>query len=105
VLVTNSEFSNGLSFAAVSAQTALAWPYPPSGGLGLTTDGGETFRTVFQGPSGSTLFWAGYSDPSRAYLLVATNTSPYNGQLWESNDGGVTWSQVNFNLRQTSPSK
>jgi hypothetical protein len=105
VLVTNSEFSNGLSFAAVSAHTALAWPYPPSGGLGLTTDGGETFRTVFQGPSGSTLFWAGYSDPSRAYLLVATNTSPYNGQLWESNDGGVTWSQVNFNLRETSPSK
>jgi photosystem II stability/assembly factor-like uncharacterized protein len=95
-LFPNDEFSNELSFAAVSASTALVWPVPPSGGLALTTDGGRTLHTVFQGPSGSDLLWVGYSDPSRAYLLLATNTPPYGGQLWKSNDGGATWAQVRF---------
>jgi photosystem II stability/assembly factor-like uncharacterized protein len=95
-LVTENEFSNGLSFAAVSASTALVWPVPPSGGLELTTDAGGTFHSVFHGPTGSDLFWVGYSDPSRAYLLIATNTTPYAGQLWESNDGGDSWTQVHF---------
>jgi hypothetical protein len=92
-------FSNGLSFAAASATTALVWPSPPSGGLALTTDGGSTLRTVFRGPAGSDLFWAGYSDPWRAYLLIATNTFPYAGQLWKSSDGGAIWSQVHFARR------
>jgi hypothetical protein len=91
--------------AAVSARTALVWPGPPpSGGLALTTDGGETFHTVFQGPSGSDLFWAGYSDPSRAYLLIAMNMTPLAGQLWESNDGGATWGQVHFTPDDIPPS-
>lgn len=98
-LATTDEFSNGLSFAAVSASTALVWPVPPSGGLSLTTDGGRSLHTVFEGPAGSDLFWVGYSDPSRAYLLIAPNTTPYGGQLWESNDGGATWAQVPFALR------
>jgi photosystem II stability/assembly factor-like uncharacterized protein len=97
-LATNDEFSNGLSFAAVSASTALVWPVPPTGGLALTTDGGRTLRSVFQGSAGSDLLWVGYSDPSRAYLLIATNTAPYGGQLWESNDGGATWAQVPFTI-------
>jgi len=97
-LATNDEFSNGLSFAAVSATTALVWPVPPTGGLALTTDGGRTLHSVFQGPAGSVLLWVGYSDPSRAYLLIATNTAPYGGQLWESNDGGATWAQVPFTI-------
>lgn len=81
------------------------WPGPPpSGGLALTTDGGETFHTVFQGPSGSDLFWAGYSDPSRAYLLIAMNMTPLAGQLWESNDGGATWGQVHFTPDDIPPS-
>jgi hypothetical protein len=105
LVLSRNAFSNGLSFAPVSASTALVWPSPPSGGLALTTDGGETLHTVFRGPSGSDLFWAGYSDPSRAYLLIATNTRPYAGQLWESNDGGATWSQVHFAGSEFSPSR
>lgn len=97
-LASDDEFSNGLSFAAVSATTALVWPVPPTGGLALTTDGGRTLHSAFQGPAGSVLLWVGYSDPSRAYLLIATNTAPYGGQLWESNDGGATWAQVPFTI-------
>ncbi len=83
----NTVFTNGVAIAPVWASNALAWPAPRMLGLALTTDGGEKFRTVFQGPN-PTALWAGYVDPSHAFLIATTGTT---GQLWRSKDGGVSW--------------
>jgi photosystem II stability/assembly factor-like uncharacterized protein len=89
-----TEFSNGLSIAPISASTALVWPHASSGGLALTTNGGQSFTSVLDRGAGATILWAGYSDSERAYAIFATGT--YAGQLWISSDGGRTWSEVHF---------
>ena len=104
--VTTGGFDNALTIAPASAAPAIIWPAPPAGGLGLTTDGGDNFRTVFGGkaPDGGmypAVIWAGYSTASRAYLLesltpsAASAVKPAN-ELWKSNDGGLRWTQVRF---------
>jgi photosystem II stability/assembly factor-like uncharacterized protein len=89
-----TEFSNGLAIAPVSASTALVWPFDNSGGLALTTNGGQSYASVLDGGTGATTVWAGYSDPQRAYAILSTGVS--SGELWMSSDGGNTWSQVHF---------
>lgn len=86
-------FSNGLTVAPVDAKTALAWPAGTGAGLVLTTDGGNSYQRVYRGPPTMTLWWAGFSDPSRAYGIVH---GQYGGQLIESTDGGTSWQPVPF---------
>jgi hypothetical protein len=104
--VRTGGFDNGLTIAPVSAATAIIWPAPPGGGLGFTSDGGDRFRTVFGGEAPHSgmypaIIWAGYSTPSRAYLLesltpsAASAVKPPN-ELWKSDDGGQEWTEVRF---------
>lgn len=89
-------FSNALRLTAASASVALAWPSQdvaaaPSGSLDRTTNGGKTFSVVLSGSSS----WAGFSDPSRAYALLASSQATLGAtRLFESNDGGATWHLV-----------
>jgi len=87
VATATGEFPNSLKLAAASSSVALASPAPEtlSGALVRTTNGGSTFTVVLPGSSPSTITWVGFSDPSRAYALVA-------GSLFESSDGGALWS-------------
>ena len=67
--VPTGGFDNALTISPASAGTALIWPAPPSGGLALTTNGGDSFLRVFGGeaPSAGTypaLIWAGYATAS-----------------------------------------
>jgi photosystem II stability/assembly factor-like uncharacterized protein len=82
-------FPNSLRLAAASSSVALASPAPEtlSGALVRTTNGGSTCAVVLSGSTPSTVSWAGFSDPSRAYALLA-------GSLFESSDGGATWRSV-----------
>lgn len=93
---SSTEFSNGLDLAPVSATTALAWPAGGQSGVALTTDGGTSFQTVLTGKTGSFVTFAGYSDPSRAYVIFSKGTGEKTGLMYESNDGGHTWTQVSF---------
>jgi photosystem II stability/assembly factor-like uncharacterized protein len=88
------EFTNALGIAAVSAETALVWPFESSGGLALTTDGGARYARVLDAGPAATVVWAGYSDSQRAYAVLATGVDA--GQLWMSSDGGRSWSRVRF---------
>jgi len=75
-------------------------------GLALTTDGGKTFRMVFIGESpaggpGFVVLWAGFTSASRAYLLAAPSAlvaerAHAAGQLWQSDDGARSWTEVRF---------
>jgi hypothetical protein len=82
-------FPNSLKVAAASSSVALASPTPESldGALVRTTDGGSSYSVVLTGSNQSTVSWMGFSDPSRAYALLA-------GTLYESGDGGVTWHAI-----------
>lgn len=84
-------FPNSLELAAASTSVALASPAPEtlSGALVRTSNGGSTFAVVLSGSSPSSVSWVGFSDPSRAYALLA-------GSLFESSDGGSTWRSVAF---------
>jgi photosystem II stability/assembly factor-like uncharacterized protein len=91
VATATGAFPNSLELAAVSSSVALASPAPEtlSGALVRTTNGGSTFAAVLSGSSPSSVSWVGFSDPSRAYALLA-------GSLFESSDGGATWRSVAF---------
>lgn len=92
----HTEFSNGLALAPVSSTTALAWPSGTAGTLMRTTDGGQSYSAVLKRPSSYAVYWAGYSDPTRAYAILSNDSAPHSGQLLESEDGGVTWTAVSF---------
>jgi hypothetical protein len=92
-------FDNALHFTAASSSVALAWPGQEFSGeapaaLDRTTNGGETYSAVVS--SAWRVQWAGYSDPTRAYAILAPdNTGPTAAtRLFESNDGGATWHEV-----------
>lgn len=89
VATATGPFPNSLTLAAASSSVALASPAPEtlSGALVQTTNGGSTYAVVLSSPS--TVSWVGFSDPSRAYALLA-------GSLFESSDAGVTWRSVAF---------
>lgn len=89
VATATGAFPNSLKLAAASSSVALASPAPEtlSGALVRTTNGGSTYAVVLSGSSPSTVSWVGFSDPSRAYALLA-------GSLFESSDGGATWRSV-----------
>jgi photosystem II stability/assembly factor-like uncharacterized protein len=89
VATATAPFPNSLKLAAASSSVALASPAPEtlSGAVARTTNGGSTFAVVLSGSSPSTISWVGFSDPSRAYALLA-------GSLFESTDGGGTWRSV-----------
>ncbi len=91
VATATGAFPNSLKLAAASSSVALASPAPEtlSGALVRTTNGGSTYAVVLSGSSPSTVSWMGFSDPSRAYALLA-------GSLFESSDGGATWRSVAF---------
>ncbi|MGA2835302.1 MAG: hypothetical protein ABSF84_01770 [Acidimicrobiales bacterium] len=91
VATATRPFPNSLELAAASSSVALASPVPETltGALFRTTDGGGTYAVVLSGSSPSTVSWMGFSDPSRAYALLA-------GGLFESTDGGATWHSVAF---------
>jgi photosystem II stability/assembly factor-like uncharacterized protein len=91
VATQTGAFPNSLKLAAASSSVALASPAPQtlSGALVRTTNGGSTYAVVLSGSSPSTVSWVGFSDPSRAYALLA-------GSLFESSDGGATWRSVAF---------
>jgi hypothetical protein len=48
------------------------------------------------GTSKTILAWAGFSDPTRAFAILETPTSSTTntGLLYESKNGGATWSAV-----------
>jgi photosystem II stability/assembly factor-like uncharacterized protein len=89
VATATGAFPNSLTLAAASSSVALASPAPEtlSGALVRTTNGGSTYAAVLSGSSPSSVSWVGFSDPSRAYALLA-------GSLFESSDGGSTWRSV-----------
>jgi photosystem II stability/assembly factor-like uncharacterized protein len=91
VATATGAFPNSLKLAAASSSVALASPAPQtlSGALVRTTNGGSTYAVVLSASSSSTVSWVGFSDPSRAYALLA-------GSLFESSDGGATWRSVVF---------
>ena len=94
-------FDNHMQLTAASAAVALAWPAQAAPGaspnaLEETTDGGASFSVVLSGSASLSITWAGYSDPDRAYALLATSDSgsAVTSRLYESDDGGATWSAV-----------
>ena len=57
--------------------------------------GGKRYSTVVVASSFSTVFWAGFSDPARAYALIQKGNAPdATTHLYESKDGGVAWHRV-----------
>ena len=91
VATATGAFPNSLKLAAASSSVPLASPPPEklSGALVRTSNGGNSFAVVLSGSSPSSASWVGFSDPSRAYALLA-------GTLFESSDGGATWRSVAF---------
>ncbi len=92
----NAAFPNSLGITAASSSVALVWPGPEisnalSAALARTTNGGGSYSGVLS--SSWRASWAGFSDPTRAFAL-ATGVSTNTTHLFESNDGGATWSQV-----------
>ncbi|MGO9560590.1 MAG: hypothetical protein ACLPYW_16080 [Acidimicrobiales bacterium] len=88
-------FVNQLRITAASATVALAWPGgTAANSLDHSGDGGSRFSVVLAPSRTSRVTWAGFSDPSRAYALVDTSSSSSSSVLYESNDGGATWSAV-----------
>jgi len=89
VAMATGLFPNSLKLVAASSSVALASPAPEtlSGAVVRTTNGGSTFAVVQSGSSPSAISWVGFSDPSRAYAILA-------GGLVESIDGGATWHSV-----------
>jgi hypothetical protein len=82
------------------------------GGLGFSTDGGETWQVIFEdiatqvnypGKPGRSLVVISASNPNRLYWLVAgTRTDGTNSQvgIFRSDDGGNNWGKV---LGEQSP--
>jgi photosystem II stability/assembly factor-like uncharacterized protein len=89
VATATGAFPNSLTLAAASSSVTLASPAPEtlSGALVWTTNGGSTYTVVLSGSNPSSVSWVGFSEPSRAYALLA-------GSLFESSDGGATWRSV-----------
>ncbi|MGO9962861.1 MAG: WD40/YVTN/BNR-like repeat-containing protein [Acidimicrobiales bacterium] len=92
-------FPNSVGIAAASASDALVWPGTETNGaiatLDRTTNGGDSYSAVISTSSFSTVVWAGFSDPSRAYALIQQGNSPETTtHLYESSDGGVAWHRV-----------
>jgi len=89
VATATGRFPNSLKLAAASSSVALASTAPEAlnGALARTTSGGSAYAVVLSGSSPSTVAWVGFSDPSRAYVLLA-------GSLFESSDAGATWRSV-----------
>lgn len=89
----SSAFQNSLQFSAASSTLALAWPSAEGvvGGLERTTNSGQSYSVVLSASSPSRVFWAGFSDPTRAYALLGNGST---GKLFESNDAGATWAAV-----------
>jgi photosystem II stability/assembly factor-like uncharacterized protein len=89
IATATGAFPNSLKLAAASSSVALALPAPEtlSGALVRTVNGGSTYQVVLAGSNQTTASSVGFSDPSRAYALLA-------GSLFESNDGGATWHSV-----------
>jgi hypothetical protein len=93
-------FDNVLRLTAASSTVALAWPAQerdgvPPNALERTANGGASFSVVL-GTSKTILAWAGFSDPTRAFAILETPTSSTTntGLLYESKNGGATWSAV-----------
>ncbi len=92
-------FPNSVGLAAASASDALVWPGPETNGpiatLDRTTNGGKSYSAVISTSSFSTVVWAGFSDPARAYALIQEGNSPdTTTHLYESSDGGARWHRV-----------
>ena len=89
VATATGGFPNSLKLAAASSSVALDSHAPETlnGALVRTMNGGSTWAVVLSGSSPSSASWVGFSDPSRAYALLA-------GSLFESSDGGATWRSV-----------
>jgi photosystem II stability/assembly factor-like uncharacterized protein len=96
---TKAGFPNSLGLAAASSSVALAWPgeqvnhgFPAA--LERTTNAGKSYSAVLA--SSRSVSWAGFSDPSRAYALVAALGDGTRGpnHLFESTHGGALWHEV-----------
>ena len=89
VATATGGFPNSLKLAAASSSVALASPAPETlnGALVRTTNGGGIWAVALSGSSPSSVSWVGFSNPTRAYALLA-------GSLFESSDGGTTWRSV-----------
>jgi hypothetical protein len=88
-----SGFDNALQLTAASATVALAWPAGAAAStLERTSNGGTSFSVVLSPSSTARVTWAGFSDTSRAYALVQSGSGSMI--LYESNDGGATWSVI-----------
>ena len=100
VATPSGEFPNSLGLAAASSKVALAWPgqeisNAPPAALDRTTNGGKRYSTVLSLPSSLTVFWAGFSDPVRAFALIErAGSAATTTFLYESNDAGATWHRV-----------
>ena len=88
-----SGFPNSVQLAAASSSVALAWPGQERGrpnALERTTDGGKIYSVVLSGLS-RRVTWVGFSDPLRAYALIASGDETH---LFESKQGGAIWHPV-----------
>ena len=92
-------FPNSLGLAAASSTVALAWPGEQSShglpaAMARTTNAGKSYSPVLA--SSRSISWAGFSDASRAYALVAAVGDGTRGpnRLFESTDGGALWHEV-----------
>jgi hypothetical protein len=97
--IPGGAFPNSVGLAPASASDALVWPGPETNGpiaaLDRTTNGGKSYSAVISTSSFSTVVWAGFSDPARAYALIQEGNSPETTtHLYESSDGGATWHRV-----------
>lgn len=86
------------------------------GGVGIfrTTDGGDSWRTLFEFPIGGVLSFYQIAHPTPDIIVVAIDsqgsyrkderTTVYfgAGSILNSTDGGATWSQTVFGTRDTS---
>jgi photosystem II stability/assembly factor-like uncharacterized protein len=100
VATPSGEFPNSVGLAVASSSVALAWPgeetskVPPAT-LDRTRDGGKTYSAALSVSRTSTVLWAGFSDATRAYALIARDGSATTStRLYESNDAGTTWHRV-----------
>jgi len=72
----------------------------PKGGVFLSKDGGKTWRKCQKGlpkpPTGKIAIAYAPSNPDRVYALIETDQFQFEGVLWGSEDGGVSWNLISY---------
>jgi photosystem II stability/assembly factor-like uncharacterized protein len=83
-----NDFWNGSTVAALSARYAFVGA--GNAAIQLTTNGGETYRTL---PQFQAALWVGFTDSEVGYVITEDQTT-YASQLWRTTDAGNVWRMV-----------